>query len=502
MKKSLSILSIIAISALWLYFANQFEKNVSQNLIDISSKTNGYVSTNVDDLKINKYFFSAKLGETKILANSPINYSYEALELCYNPFTKQIRLTDLGKKMMVTIGKVSIYTENAQGIIEFDQKTLEDPVKYLDIKYKISQPYVIRFADDNAEIMKAEGSEIHLSGGRYGDNYKIDYSEKVSGFSGMNGVYNIVTKFLGQAEDDYTGLALKEYYSKISQLSEPQDIDFSMMLNADSGLYKNIISLAHKRADLSKIIDQLPILLSDIKDINVDLKVNGPLNDMSGKINARNDSKEFIVDINEKNISKYGKQEIDELIIATADFYTKIFNKEVNDNLFAADDFKKLLAEIFAIKTADFNLNARLDKLSLDFAGDLMAKLDDNYLSIKTDGNANQVKVSNVVKIYDVQPIINKIVTMAEASNTIVSKLDKSDDKVNVTKLESAIGILRSKGYNAMTALHKDKELIQGDALVVDIYAALSEGGIEITVNEKTIDQLMQDERITALWGK
>jgi hypothetical protein len=500
MKKlsALILCLVVAILAAWILLANQFESFVKEQLPENLQKISGVIKTDPSLIKVDKYSFSLTTGETTFLGAVPFYHSHvEGLKVNFNPITQNITMRVLGDRSIIKIFNTETYVENPSSTIEINRSILAEGLDNLHIKFAMDKPYSLRLSNNSNEVYKADKSSVTITCKKREDGgYRLTYNDEANKivYSGIySALYNIIEKSdpIFKFSQDEKKFNL-EMYNKIPNILGAFDTNLSLLVDLDQKLLSSAEGFIGKeQQDLPDLLLNLATQNKYLFDIHLNFH-NAHMKDKIG-LTLKNDgihiSSSFESDRN-RNLSQ---EQRDSLVNVMAEIYYGLEKSKFGDSSVSPDDFKSVVSTLLNIKNNKLNLKADYDLKSKGAEGKLFAQLNEFYLDIAMKSNEKDKSLSSTIKLSDPNEMLGKITSIIEREYPLLDKLTAkySDDN---TKIKETVNNIKTNGYPAISAFHKDPELKPGEELVANLNFDFR--AFNFKINDKGILQIITDKRV------
>lgn len=514
MKIRFIIISFIALILVgWGYAANKFE-NRSEDIIAILNENEEYIT--YDSIKVNKYSFSVTLNKVMF---KPLDFYYDEVVIRHIPFLNITKIDTYGNDVKITTAQDEesiIYSPDHHTTVWIRKSLFNQSPDYL--KISINQNKSSLYSSNIAEkLIEFNNNTIVITNTKTSDNLNLlDLDIKTNATfisdSYMKEISNKIFKFSKNKKIsifDFEALKLDlTYFSQLQLLNLPESCNYKLKLKYSDELaalnklfFQSLFSTEKQDEEQDEIIF-MQIVNEIYKGkpflLTLDVENKGKIQNTLYKVSIDKDKKiDFVLNIK-------GTQEPSEIyesaaINAASDLYLNIINEQINTNFklsepITKDDYAKIIGFIQKINNVEFNLKGEFNPEDNKVHGNTKLIIDDfNFaVDINMPNLDNPMNLESIVTLSDPNVFINNFVNYT--NNAIVPVLNKIEDfREFALILEKQASVIKQYGFGAAEAFSKNSELKDGESLVVKVEGK----GNEITFNDKAIDQIFNDLRVT-----
>jgi|GEM_PF-4467045 len=496
----------------WGYTAYKFEKQSQEDIVAILDNFKEYVS--YDSIKINKYGFSVTLNKVMF---KPLDFYYDEIVIRHIPFLNITKIDSYGNdvKIVTAENEENIwYSPDHRTTIWFRKSLFNRLPSYwqLSINDDNSTLYNSRYTE---KLTESKGSNIMVTNNKTPDNLNLlnlDVKSETS-FIAENYIRDFNNRIFKLLKNKIAGdidLGTFEYdLGKLDILNLPISYNYKLKLKysdellALNKLFFQSFSPSMKQDEVIHNVIFMQIANEIYRGkpflFTADFERKGKIESNFYKLSIEKD-KIFDFAFNIKSTQQPSETYEKVGIEALGSYFSSGLNKRAeSDSNFrlvepiTLEDGKKIMNFPTKINNLEFNLQGEFDPKEHKLQGKTNLIADDfNFVvDVNVPNLDNPMNAESHIVLSSPYTIINNVVNYID--NAVVPVLNKIEDSREFALgLKEQMSIVDKYGFRAIQAFSKNSELKENDSLTIDIKGV--DGSF--TINEKTIDQILSDERV------
>lgn len=493
MKKLISIVLVflLILAGTWIYFANKFEKMVSEELIPAIQAPESMITADLDSIVINKFKFQVELKDVTLFpASNVFVMNTDSMLMSYKPFYDKIKLSFNGKKLSMGSGDTEVYIPSPDHTITFNRSILDFDNVSIDT---VSKNLFIYSSKNDNLIASAVTSESSVSSKLKDGVYSIDLTANGNQLKinpDSNYSKNVLKVLMPKSNlVDINSSDYLHYYYKLIEKTGPSDFSGKYSMKLKEEYLKNITSALQAEAP-EKALELLIELTKENYALHAKETLTNSALDHSWSLDTSSDSNKINTKFNVSCLNKYTETQRQDTISITQDLLLNrlsALNFKVEER-----DLTPLATEIADIKKLKLEFNFTHDVKSNEASNALKIELNDFSANLNGGTEDSMHNLHAVIKTPTM--LINGLTALDDSIKPILAKNTNKEFATNIESFVQIMENVKDNGFNALAAFHKNSNLEANEELQADIIINLQ--NFEFKINDKGILDILTDENI------
>ncbi len=495
MKKFVSIVLVflLILAGTWIYLANKFEKMVNEELLPSMQTPESMITTNLDSIVISKFKFQVELKDITLFPASKVFVmNTDSMLMSYKPFYDKIKLSFNGKKLSMGSGEAAVYIPYPDQTITFNRSLLEQNFDNISIDI-LSKNLSVYLAKNDNLIASTTASISKISSQLKSGMYSVDLTTNNDQLQiNPDSKYskNVLKELMPKSSlIDINSSDYLHYYYELMEKTGLSDFSGKYSIKLKEEYLKNIISALQNETPAKTLELFLESTKEDYALHAKETLTNSAL-DHSWSLDTSSDSNKINTEFNISFANNYTETQKQDVISVTQGL---LLNKlSVLNFKVEAEDVTPMATEVSDIKKLKLELNVMHDIESDKSSNSFKIELNDFSTTLEGDIEDKMHNLHAVIKTPTL--LINGLTTLDNSIQPILAKNTNKEFATNIKSFSQIMENVKSNGFNALAAFHKDSNLEVNDELKSNIIINLQ--NFEFKINDKGVLDILTNENI------